>query len=34
MERQHIHDLFLEKNYLQLYKTQSETFLNKNLKTI
>lgn len=30
VERQHIHDLFLEKNYLQLYKTQSAT-LNEML---
>lgn len=30
MEKQHIHDLFLEKNYLELYKTQSAT-LNEML---
>ena len=29
-EKQHIHDLFLEKNYLELYKTQSAT-LNEML---
>ena len=29
-EKQHIHDLFLEKNYLDLYKTQSAT-LNEML---
>lgn len=30
MEKQHIHDLFLEKKYLELYKTQSAT-LNEML---
>lgn len=30
LEKQHIHDLFLEKNYLELYQTQSAT-LNEML---